>query len=1416
MPFRDDRPVAGPLALSNGFDLNPEEEVVDGNLLGAAFRSENPIVSAVTSFDYNPDAPYDPSYRAWDDIQGTVYEQYSDRFVEARNADEAGRMKAQIDREIEDRKTMDAAGAWGFVAGMGAAVLSPTSLLPGGAIVRGAGGGVSVARTAASAGAWAGAAAAIDEIALQGSQATRTAEESAYAIGGSVILGGLLGGSVGLLSREAHMRSSTTAAELPIAQQELGDQLRSVGAAENAQDFTLRRENLFGWINRTPVLRGIVRSDPILRGQLSDNREARRATAELVETPLQYGVNEQGQSVGTSAETVIKARRNTELAGALGYLDRSFTEYWHDGPVGLIGRATAPISARWQNLLGRTEKLNRDEFMNEVGRAAILGDQHPIPQVQKAAEEIRKNIFDRAKAEATEVGIFDEDLQLKNGESYFMRSYNIEKIIQHMGDGSADDIKLLLRDAYMENRAAAQNRLANDRTVEDIQADLNRQREAISGATRGLKKAQEKARGKRDRADAAVKRERAVSRAVTGLRERFGQRSRDLYQKTAKGYRPPSDAAWREFDVNVDTPDGGTTSVNAGQRYDQLEEQKRIGREMLDCVMEHSASVCSARFGMSKAEKESFDYHVAMMDDPELGAQSYLQSLDRQTAELRTSLADQGILASLDGETPPLTFYQDLQASIRMTRSALNNRPPDVLNAIRQLGGIKKGTDAGEVQNIFDQSARSIIRRDGLDPDAMREALVELGYLPENGTVTDMWDFMRRANEGEDIFSRQEFQAEVEAYEAAQAFAQELEQNGLNIREVTADDIIGLQQPLARNQTTTAAKAQEAGRSADQSGRVDQSAGDRMIKALERLEEAEARLFDLNEQIAPRVREEVAGARAEMVDLLPKLKKAKEARSADEFYAEKTDLEIEADIDDTLNSIVGLKPGEHSFRASLSSPTRARVLDIATAKLEPWLETDMGVVMSQYFSSIVPDIEITRKFGDMNLSVTKQRIIDEKDRMIRSATSAKERTRITREAEDRLRELDAMRDRIRGTYGAPDNPRSVWVRGARTLRTLSYTGYLGGMTVSALPDVANMVGRNGIEAAFGSLEAVTNPSRMGLAIKDAKELGAAAEWYLNSRAASMADIADRYGEYSRGERVVGALGRGFGIATGMVPWNVAWKSVGGALAASKMSKAAVAVKAGNATKDQLLKLSENGIDTVMAQRIADQIERFADRNGNLWLPQASKWTDPDAFAAMRNAMNREMDLMVITPGQDIPLSFSTETGKFFSQFKSFVVSSHHRVLLSGIQRADAAVLAQVVTAVTLGMAVSRLKSYVGGYDQKEGAALWEDAIDRSGLTGWLMEVHGLANGFTGGRLSISGEETSRFQSRSEFEGLLGPSVDLAAGLYEGVSAMGRGEMSSRDARKMLRPIPGNNLPYVMGLTKQVAEGFSEIDDAWKN
>jgi hypothetical protein len=180
------------------------------SVLGAAFRQGNIIGSSIARQDQGVGyGARDPSFNPWDAIKGTKYEPHWDKFVDTFNPAEADARKRQIDMEDEDRRTL-AGAPWykSFPAQLLAGAADIPSLLPGGAFVRGAKGGISVAGSAAVTGAAAGVGVGLQEAVLHGTQQTRTFGESAMNIGASVFLSGLLGAAgAKFLSRAEWNRS---------------------------------------------------------------------------------------------------------------------------------------------------------------------------------------------------------------------------------------------------------------------------------------------------------------------------------------------------------------------------------------------------------------------------------------------------------------------------------------------------------------------------------------------------------------------------------------------------------------------------------------------------------------------------------------------------------------------------------------------------------------------------------------------------------------------------------------------------------------------------------------------------------------------------------------------------------------------------------------------------------------------------------------------------------------------------------------------------------------------------------------------------------------------------------------------------------------------------------------------------------
>jgi hypothetical protein len=384
---------------------------------GAAFRRNNEMAALAASNSYWTDNEPEPGFSPWDKIKGTSDEVNFRALSEARNQRKFDAIKADIAREQADRKLLDSQPWWmGLVTEGAAGVLSPTSLIPGGSFVKGAKGGIALVKAGASVGVANAVSAGIQEAALQSVEQTRTAAESATAIGSSLFIGGLLGaGGQALLSKadwqravasldadlgKAYAPDVTPEAVLEAANS--NSALRSVGAAAN-EPAGLDGNTIAGTAARATAA-ATAQMNPLLRALHSPSAAYRDIATNLVENPLYLTKNFDGVATQPAVETLMK-EYNGGLAKALQSTNDAFLEYRKAGG-----------------------ELGRDEFREAVGKAMRRGDTDPDPIITKAAQEWRAKVFDPLKQQAIDAGLLPKDVSVDTAQSYFSRMWNARKI----------------------------------------------------------------------------------------------------------------------------------------------------------------------------------------------------------------------------------------------------------------------------------------------------------------------------------------------------------------------------------------------------------------------------------------------------------------------------------------------------------------------------------------------------------------------------------------------------------------------------------------------------------------------------------------------------------------------------------------------------------------------------------------------------------------------------------------------------------------------------------------------------------------------------------------------------------------------------------------------------------------------------
>lgn len=528
---------------------------------------------------------------------------------------------------------------------------------------------------------------------------------------------------------------------------------------------------------------------------------------------------------------------------------------------------------------------------------------------------------------------------------------------------------------------------------------------------------------------------------------------------------------------------------------------------------------------------------------------------------------------------------------------------------------------------------------------------------------------------------------------------------------------------------------------------------------------------------------------------------------------------LEAAADDIINKIIGapagIVPGEliPDGLTKHAGFTKARTLNIPDERIKDFLESDVNYVMENYIRQVAPEIELTKRFGRVDMDGQIKAITEDYNRLISEAATPKERAKLEKRRDADLRDIRAMRDRLLGTYGAPKDPASFFVRAGRVARHVNFLRLLGGMTISSLPDMARPIMQHGLRSALKPLgKMMTDISKMRIAKADLREMGIGLEYALSSRSKVIADLNDPYSRRSFLERGLEWSSQKFGNFTLMNQYTDTMKMWSGLITQSKVLNAAKVVAGGKKlSKKEITKLAHIGIDESMLHRIADQYSRHGEDLDGLLTGHSHLWDDRVVRETFQSAILKDVRTTVITPGiGDTPLMMSSELGKIVMQFKTFFFATHNRALVSGIQSGDASFYYGALLQVGLGSLVYVLKSMMAGREiNTDPANLVKEGLDWSGMMGWLGEPNNVLENLSGGTYGMSamfgGPPASRYQSRNGIGALLGPTFDLGGDIKNITAGVLNGEFDDREVRSVRKLLPFQNLFYLAPLLNQIEE-----------
>lgn len=526
--------------------------------------------------------------------------------------------------------------------------------------------------------------------------------------------------------------------------------------------------------------------------------------------------------------------------------------------------------------------------------------------------------------------------------------------------------------------------------------------------------------------------------------------------------------------------------------------------------------------------------------------------------------------------------------------------------------------------------------------------------------------------------------------------------------------------------------------------------------------------------------------------------------------------ELRAEAEKVVATLLGGPPGRSAYdiTPNLRGPLKERTLNVPDNVIEDFLENDVERIARVYTRTMAADVELARAFGRADMSDSVEAVKASYEPIMARTKDGPEQARLKKAMDRDVRDLEGMRDRIRGTYGMPDNPMGL-ARSMRSLRTLNYLRMLGGMTLSAIPDVARPIMVHGLGRVMrdGLAPLVANLKGVRLAADEVKLAGTALDMVLDSRAQQMADVFEDFGRYSKAERVLTYAGEKMGVVSLMSFWNAGMKQFVGLITQARTLRAIVE----GASPAEARRLAFLGIDDGMSERIAKQFKSHGDKDSGVWMANTADWTDAEAAATYRGALAKEVDLIIATPGQEKPLWMSTELGKTIGQFKSFTFSTMSRVMINSLQQRDANALQGLIAAVGLGMLAYKVKSAVAGKETSDDPKKWlSEGLDQSGTMGWIFEANNIAEKVTRGKVGLNAAmgvaPASRYASRDITDTLLGPSVGTVNDAASIIGSAAEGKATRGDLHKARRLLPFQNLFYLRWLFDHAEDEVGDATD----
>jgi hypothetical protein len=188
--------------------------------------------------------------------------------------------------------------------------------------------------------------------------------------------------------------------------------------------------------------------------------------------------------------------------------------------------------------------------------------------------------------------------------------------------------------------------------------------------------------------------------------------------------------------------------------------------------------------------------------------------------------------------------------------------------------------------------------------------------------------------------------------------------------------------------------------------------------------------------------------------------------------------------------------------------------------------------------------------------------------------------------------------------------------------------------------------------------------------KEAQSFAEAVDMITGQRAMLFSDIGDMFGMTSKIEGMMGKTANfNFMYVNLMSRWTEFMKGAASVTIGSRIIEDSIKWGKGTLADKNKTKLAASGIDEQMAKKIASEFNKHGTKLKYNFMANTAEWTDDAAKQAFGGALNKDINITIVTPGKgDTPLFMNYELASVIVQFKKFAMAATQSMLLKRYAR----------------------------------------------------------------------------------------------------------------------------------------------------